>query len=104
MQTGVNGLGRRCRGGVRQAAGPVRRNRARPAPSHRPGAYAAVMDEKRTGVGSDPLAHINVSRLRSDLRAVRSLGTSSGAMQACTVSADIRQAYGTALRARDEAA
>ncbi|MEV0457118.1 hypothetical protein [Catellatospora methionotrophica] len=62
------------------------------------------MDATRAGVGSDPLAHINVSRLRSDLRAVQNLGTTSGAMQACTVSADIRQAYGTALRARDEAA
>ncbi|GAB4058897.1 hypothetical protein [Catellatospora paridis] len=62
------------------------------------------MDATRAGVGSDPLAHINVSRLRSDLRAVQALGTTSGALRACTVSADIRQAYGTALRARDEAA
>jgi hypothetical protein len=63
------------------------------------------MDATRAGVGSDPLAQINVSRLRSDLRAVQSLGTAAaGAVSARTVSADIRQAYRTALLARDEAA
>ncbi len=61
------------------------------------------MDATRAGV-SDPLAHIDVSRLRSDLAAVQSLGTTGGAFGACVVSAEIRQAYRTALVARDEAA
>ncbi|MEV4414494.1 hypothetical protein [Catellatospora sp. NPDC049609] len=62
------------------------------------------MDATRAGVGSDPLAQINVTRLRTELRAVQALGTSGGAFGACQVSAEIRQAYRTALQARDEAA
>lgn len=62
------------------------------------------MDATRAGVSNDPLARINVHRLRADLDAVQALGTSGGAMRACVVSADIRQAYRAALFARDEAA
>ncbi|MBV1850185.1 hypothetical protein [Catellatospora tritici] len=61
------------------------------------------METTRARVG-DPLAHIDLSRLRADLRAVQRLGTSGGAFNACAVSAEIRQAYRTALAARDEAA
>lgn len=54
--------------------------------------------------GVDPLAYLKVEELRADLRRISEIGPVGGAFSAIIVTSEIRQAYRSALLARDEAA
>lgn len=79
-----------------------RRVRPAPAPAQMTRPVDPIPEIAPLGTGGT--GSLDVDRLRADLRRVQNVGAAAGAFHAAIVTTEIRQAYRTALLARDEAA